>query len=72
MSRYNLGCGPHRLDGWINIDIEATVATDRVADLTEVTDIHDASAIVSNAFFEHLPARQARGASAFAEEGAFP
>jgi predicted SAM-dependent methyltransferase len=57
MGRYNLGCGHRRLDGWINVDIEETEATDLVADLTEVRDIpaDSASGIFSNAFFEHLP-----------------
>ncbi|MEA2362094.1 MAG: hypothetical protein QOD71_1239 [Thermoleophilaceae bacterium] len=55
MGRYNLGCGRTRLEGWTNVDIEPSEATDLVADLTEVTGIEDASGIVSNAFFEHLP-----------------
>ena len=57
MDRYNLGCGHRRVEGWINVDIERTEATDLVADLTAVTDIepNSASGLFSNAFFEHLP-----------------
>ena len=57
--RYNLGCGNRRLEGWINVDIQATDATDLVTDLTAVDlPVGSAGGFFSNAFFEHLPRGQ--------------
>lgn len=49
----HLGCGGHRLEGRINIDVRPTSATDVVADLNRPR-IRSAHSVVSHAFFEHL------------------
>lgn len=51
---YHLGCGEQRLDGYVNVDIRETSATDVVADLTTGELPQPASGIFSHAFFEHL------------------
>lgn len=53
--RLHLGCGPHKLSGWINVDLGN--GGDIVADATtvdEFTEEWDTDVIFSNAFFEHL------------------
>jgi predicted SAM-dependent methyltransferase len=55
-SRYHLGCGEHRLAGWINADIRPTRATDVVVDLSR-PELSAAEACFSSAFFEHLRRR---------------
>jgi predicted SAM-dependent methyltransferase len=54
--RYHLGCGEHRLVGWINADIRPTGATDVVVDLSR-PELSAAEACFSSAFFEHLRRR---------------
>jgi len=51
---YHLGCGEQRLDGYVNVDIRATDATDLVADLNTLQLPDPATGIFSHAFFEHL------------------
>jgi predicted SAM-dependent methyltransferase len=51
---YHLGCGERRLDGYVNVDIRQTPATDLVADLNTLSLPQPAAGIFSHAFFEHL------------------
>ena len=51
----HLGCGAERLDGFVNIDVRPTPATDLVADLNDFS--YPAGTVAgaySHAFFEHL------------------
>jgi predicted SAM-dependent methyltransferase len=50
---FHLGCGSHRIEGRVNIDVRATSATDIVADLNR-PQLRSARSVVSHAFFEHL------------------
>jgi predicted SAM-dependent methyltransferase len=54
--RYHLGCGAQRLDGYVNVDLQPTAATDLVIDLTapSLALSEPADVVFSNAFFEHL------------------
>jgi predicted SAM-dependent methyltransferase len=52
--RYHLGCGNHRLSGYVNVDLVETIATDYTCDLTEFQPAAPADAVFSSAFFEHL------------------
>jgi predicted SAM-dependent methyltransferase len=51
--RYHLGCGERRLEGWVNVDLQETAATDLVTDLAR-PELEAAEACFSSAFFEHL------------------
>jgi hypothetical protein len=53
---YHLGCGDRRLDGYVNVDIRPTPATDLVADLNQLQLPGDepAGGFFRHAFFEHL------------------
>jgi predicted SAM-dependent methyltransferase len=54
--RYHLGCGDKHVDGYVNVDIRDTPATDEVMDLTlpEFPSGRPVDAVFSHAFFEHL------------------
>lgn len=56
-AQFHLGCGEERIDGFVNIDVRATAATDRVLDLGRIRpeDVKPAACFFSHAFFEHLP-----------------
>jgi hypothetical protein len=51
---YHLGCGDTHLDGYVNVDVRATAATDVTADLNLLELPQPASGVFSHAFFEHL------------------
>jgi predicted SAM-dependent methyltransferase len=51
----HVGCGDVRLDGFVNVDIRETPATDLTADLNEFDFAAESiEGVFSNAFFEHL------------------
>jgi predicted SAM-dependent methyltransferase len=50
---FHLGCGDHRIEARVNIDVRPTSATDLVADLNRPR-LPPARSVVSHAFFEHL------------------
>jgi predicted SAM-dependent methyltransferase len=54
--RFHLGCGDTRLDGYVNVDVRSTTATDFTADLNslDLPELRDAECLFSHAFFEHL------------------
>jgi predicted SAM-dependent methyltransferase len=54
--RYHLGCGAQRLEGYTNIDLQETAATDLVMDLTlpSLPTTEPVDTVFSHAFFEHL------------------
>jgi predicted SAM-dependent methyltransferase len=54
--RFHLGCGVQHLDGYTNVDLRETAATDLVMDLTEpsLPTSESVDVVFSNAFFEHL------------------
>jgi predicted SAM-dependent methyltransferase len=54
-TRYHLGCGDARLEGWINVDVRDTPATDLVLDLNTLTlEPGTVDLFFSHAFFEHI------------------
>ena len=54
--KLHLGCGNVRRDGWVNIDLVPTPATDLVGDVTRLVEFEDASVqeIRMEAVYEHL------------------
>lgn len=54
--RYHLGCGAQHLEGYTNIDLQESSATDLVMDLTlpSLPTDEPVDAVFSHAFFEHL------------------
>jgi predicted SAM-dependent methyltransferase len=54
--RYHMGCGEVALDGYVNVDIRDTPASDLVLDLNEprLDSGQAAECFFSHAFFEHL------------------
>lgn len=59
--KLHLGCGNIKLEGFINIDIRETIATDKVQDCSNLTNfpLNQIEIIYANAFFEHLNIDQA-------------
>jgi predicted SAM-dependent methyltransferase len=55
--RLHLGSGPHRLDGWINIDNQPYPGVDRVLDVTRALPFEDVSFVFAEHFIEHLDYR---------------
>lgn len=55
--RLHIGCGRARMEGWVNIDVQALPGVDVVADVTKGLDFPDgrAEAVFAEHFLEHLP-----------------
>ncbi|HEX5760157.1 MAG TPA: hypothetical protein VF121_13280 [Thermoanaerobaculia bacterium] len=53
--RLHVGSGRARLEGWVNIDLQALPGVDVVADVTQGLDFSDIEAIFAEHFLEHLP-----------------
>ncbi|HEY3728969.1 MAG TPA: hypothetical protein VGL51_17450 [Solirubrobacteraceae bacterium] len=51
---YHLGCGETHLDGYVNVDVRPTAATDVICDLNELELPPPVEGFFSHAFFEHL------------------
>lgn len=54
MPRLHIGCGPHHIDGWINIDSVAYPGVDRVIDVAGGLPFDDVSFVFAEHFIEHL------------------
>ena len=52
--RLHVGCGNKRLEGWINVDVEALPEVDVVADVRSGLNFRDAEAVFAEHFLEHL------------------
>ncbi|HSF39825.1 MAG TPA: methyltransferase domain-containing protein [Thermoanaerobaculia bacterium] len=55
--RLHVGCGRARMEGWVNIDVQALPGVDVVADVTKGLDFPEgqAEAVFAEHFLEHLP-----------------
>lgn len=51
----HVGCGRARMEGWVNIDVQALPGVDVVADVTQGLDFAGAEAVFAEHFLEHLP-----------------
>ena len=58
-TRLHLGCGPHHLDGWINIDNAPYDGVDQQLDVTQGLPFSDVEYIFAEHFIEHLDYRDA-------------
>jgi len=63
LAKLHIGCGQHRLEGWINIDLDADSKADLRLDVTKGLPVADGSvgAVLSQHFVEHLTRAQAQG-----------
>lgn len=52
--RLHIGSGKARLEGWINMDVQALPGVDVVADVTKGLDFENVEAIFAEHFLEHL------------------
>ena len=52
--RLHIGSGKARLEGWINMDVQALPGVDVVADVTQGLDFENVEAIFAEHFLEHL------------------
>lgn len=52
--RLHIGAGRARLEGWVNMDIQAIPGVDVVADVTKGLEFSDVEAIFAEHFLEHL------------------
>jgi SAM-dependent methyltransferase len=52
--RLHIGAGRARLEGWVNMDIQALPGVDVVADVTKGLEFEDAEAVFAEHFLEHL------------------
>ena len=52
--RLHIGSGKARLEGWVNIDLQAIPGVDVVADVTKGLRFKDAEAVFAEHFLEHL------------------
>ena len=53
--RLHVGAGRERLEGWVNIDLQALPGVDVVADVTKGLQFSNAESIFAEHFLEHLP-----------------
>lgn len=53
-ARIHVGCGPERLEGWVNVDIVALPSVDLVLDVSRSLPFRDAEALFAEHFLEHL------------------
>lgn len=54
MKKINVGCGPSRREGWINVDIQPFKTVDVQMDVTKDWSFEDVSFIYAEHFIEHL------------------
>lgn len=61
--KLHIGCGQHRLEGWVNIDLDEGSKADLRLDVTKGLPVADGSvaAVLSQHFVEHLTRAQAQG-----------
>jgi hypothetical protein len=52
--RLHIGSGRERLDGWVNVDVQALPGVDVVADVTKGLRFSDVEAVFAEHFLEHL------------------
>jgi predicted SAM-dependent methyltransferase len=52
--RLHVGCGNKRLEGWVNVDVEALPEVDVVADVRSGLDFRGVEAVFAEHFLEHL------------------
>ena len=52
--RLHVGCGNKRLEGWVNVDVEALPEVDVVADVRSGLEFRGAEAVFAEHFLEHL------------------
>jgi predicted SAM-dependent methyltransferase len=52
--RLHIGSGRERLEGWVNIDLQALPGVDVVADVTQGLDFSNVEAVYAEHFLEHL------------------
>jgi len=57
----HVGAGRSRLDGWVNVDLQALPGVDVVADVTQGLRFTGVEAIFAEHFIEHLPVAAAIG-----------
>jgi predicted SAM-dependent methyltransferase len=60
-NRLHLGSGRERLEGWINVDMQAIPGVDVIADVTRGLPYREVEAIYAEHFLEHLPVDAAVG-----------
>ncbi len=58
--KLHLGCGPHHLDGWLNIDNAPYPGVDQVLDVTQRLPFENVERIFAEHFIEHLAYDDAR------------
>ena len=59
--KLHLGCGPHSLKGWLNIDNQPYAGVDQVLDVAQGLPFENVAFIFAEHFIEHLDYREALG-----------
>ena len=59
--KLHLGCGPHSLKGWLNIDNQPYAGVDRALDVAQGLPFEGVSFVFAEHFIEHLDYREALG-----------